>query len=171
MAPEPDIRAKATPGAARNAASTSLMTGTKFCAGTSRSLRCLDNQSNQASRFRGSGIASKTGGFCFEASALNTAGVDTPCRGLTKIMGNCGGGPNISNCSPIPRIRVNCDDMQTGISAPSCSSLLRAGTGCDHSCDKARIVAAASLEPPPIPDEAGRFFSNCICAPLEISNK
>ncbi len=147
------------------------MTGTKFCAGTSRSLRCLDNQSNQASRFRGSGIASKTGGFCFEASALNTAGVDTPCRGLTKIMGNCGGGPNISNCSPIPRIRVNCDDMQTGISAPSCSSLLRAGTGCDHSCDKARIVAAASLEPPPIPDEAGRFFSNCICAPLEISNK
>src|SRR5210317_2430951 len=102
------------------------------------------------------------GGFCLEFSALKTAGVETPTLGLTNTNPQFGAVDSCVTSSPAPCIRVKPLFMQTGISAPKAINSSTFGNGTDQYWLSALITAAASLEPPPIPDAIGRFFSSMI---------
>ncbi len=66
-------------------------------------------------------------------------------------------------------MRVGRCAIQTGTSAPKSAKLSSEGTSTSHISDNSRMQAAASVEPPPIPDATGRFLRSRSAAPLSAS--
>ena len=85
VAPEPDIRARRHPAAARNAASTSEIGGASAIAGASRSLRSSPSPAaiSATSAQRAGNVAGSENAL---SRARNTAGVDTAAPGLTSTI-------------------------------------------------------------------------------------
>ena len=86
--------------------------------------------------------------------------------GLTRTIPHRGSAGAGSRRSPIPPIRAVCPARQTGTSAPSLAARLasRPGAGlCRQSRHSSRKAAAASADPPPMPDATGRCFSSTRC--------
>ncbi len=156
VAPDPDMRASSA-SVSRIAARQFAILGISAMAGASRSLRQSRRKSTSASALVKSGRCLGMGGLSRCPSALNTAGVDMAAPGLTSTTcrgGKAGSGVRIS---PRPCIRTGRLARQAGTSAPSISS--RSGRA-----SSARSTAAASAEPPPMPEATGRFFSSVIRA-------
>ena len=101
-------------------------------------------------------------------SIPNTAGVETATPGLTRTAGIRGNGGNWLRISPRPSTQQDFDSRQTGTSDPSSAANL---TSCSwdelrpHNLSRPRNAAAASAEPPPIPDATGKFLVSRIVAP------
>lgn len=93
--------------------------------------------------------------------ARNTSAVATATPGLTSTrphVGILGAG---SSRSPTPPMRLGRPARQTGTSAPNVSAIPgKSGGASFHSLHSSRRAAAASAEPPPMPDATGRFFSS-----------
>ncbi len=104
--------------------------------------------------------------------AANTLYVGTSTRGFISNAGIGPRGSTNSIFSPIPRTRAGIDNRHIGTSAPNpridlasgINSLSSAVTKYSWSLSvrRTRKIAAASDDPPPIPDAAGRFFVKVI---------
>ena len=101
-------------------------------------------------------------GLFFSVSRWKTCGVETGCSGLAMMQWKDGMPDNRAIFSPTPLAISGLPTMHIGISAPSfsasLSSVAAAGVACQWR-SSARSVAAASAEPPPMPEAMGRFFS------------
>jgi hypothetical protein len=93
--------------------------------------------------------------------ARKTAGVETAIPGLTStipISGNAGAGVRIS---PIPAISAGEPATHTGTSAPRPpASWPNTPESRFQNRHSSRSAAAASADPPPMPDATGKFFSS-----------
>ena len=95
--------------------------------------------------------------------ARNTDGVETATPGLTSTSpaaGNDGAG---ARTSPIPDISAGRPTRQTGTSAPRSPAnwpRSSADSSIRQNRHSSRNAAAASADPPPMPDATGRFFSS-----------
>ena len=162
MAPLPDMRASRSVGAVRSTASARAISGTSAIAGASRSLRLARASAAKSPSLTAAGSEKRP------ASASNTCPVDTATPGLIRTAGiGGGGGTRGATPSPIPVIRTVSPARQTGTSAPRTNATpARADSSIStcHSRAHSRSAAAASAEPPPIPEATGRFFSRCSAA-------
>ena len=155
------MRASRQFGSVTIVCSTSPITGANSRAGSSRSLRVVRSvaASDDASRH-------PVGKAAAEAKppprARNTAAVDTATPGLISTIPASGSRGADTKRSPMPDIHAGRPEEHTGTSAPSprVTSFSRSGSGWTrHSRHNRRSVAAASADPPPIPEATGRFFS------------
>ncbi len=166
VAPDPLIRANRQAGSAASDRKTSPIAGASSSAGTSRSFR----------KSRSAAISPRPSGNTAGAEnppvrARNTAGVETATPGFIKTIPKSGKTGAGESTSPIPLILIGLDARQTGTSAPSAPAtsarLIRLGSSF-QSRQSSRNAAAASADPPPIPDATGTFFSSKI-RPLGVT--
>ncbi len=156
------MRASRQPGTARRASSASLIAGASDRAGGSRSFRvaCRSAASDRALRHPSTG--NSAAGENAPPRARNTAGVDTATPGLSSTRpapGNAGAGVSTS---PIPDIIAARPSRHTGTSAPSPRAIAPSAAASRSVPQKrcsSRNAAAASADPPPIPEATGKFFS------------
>ncbi|MNL47211.1 hypothetical protein D3C87_1699840 [compost metagenome] len=112
------------------------------------------------------GVSSLTGrdsgGLLFFFSVRKITGVETATRGLTSTIGKAGSSGAGVISSPMPRATSGRPSRHIGTSAPSRSAKVARDTGSIrtfHRSSNPRSAAAASADPPPIPEAMGRFFS------------
>ena len=154
------MRANRQSGVVARVSSASPISGAIRRAGGSRSLRVY---SRVATRERASRQPRSGNRARLEKPPVRprkTADVGTATPGLSStipISGNVGAGAKIS---PVPDITAGRQSIQTGTSAPSAPpSRLNAAVSSPQNRHSNRNAAAASAEPPPIPEATGRFFS------------
>ena len=169
VAPLPDSRASAQPGAAASACNISVIAGMCAVAAGNKSFpisRSCAIISALLAHDGGVGAMGENGVFC-AVKFLKINGVGQGCNGLIKTTGNGGRAwrGNGVNSSPMPRIITGRACKHTGTSAPNdrqnfsiSRHIYGCGSGAPHNCQSPRTVAAASLDAPPIPDAKGRFF-------------
>ena len=178
------MRASRQPGSARNASSTSAMTGCSAIAGASRSLRSSDSVREQRRAFapsplwggvggggrtqlrckrtpptptlpRGGGSPSAGALAGLNRSAANTSLVGTATRGLTSTAGSRGRSSGSERISPMPRISRGRGSRQTGTSAPVArAAAITRGSSSAMRFARARSRMAAAASAEPPPSPA-----------------
>ena len=160
VAPDPDIRTRFAP-AAESMDDMMSISGRTWRAGGSRSLRREDSAATHSLHpdvDAGKCIAEL---FLF-VSRLKMAGVETGCSGLARTREKLGKFATGMRSSPMPRAISGLPFMHIGRSAPICMAnwvCASVDKPCPQSFCSPRRVAAASADPPPIPDARGKFFS------------